>query len=692
MMRRITFRWGRAPTTPASTARPPRTTTFRVPGYRPVPGRGSVPRFVLSVPTVLKPANRIPLEPTRVSTGRSEAKPSPYSPAPSPYPPAPSPYPPAASPYPPAASRDLRPLPAIRSQADGPAEREEADGPAEREEPAALVCDRLTATYRGRREPTLRDLSFHLPSGGLLAVVGPSGTGKSTLCAALLGEIQQTTGRAVLGGADLLRARSLTRRLVSFVPQRDALHAELTPRRALLLTAALRLRYMPPEERADRVEQVLDLLDLQGQAGQRIGELSGGQRKRVAVATELMSSPRLLMLDEPTSGLDEGLDLVMMNLLRRIADAGTAVLVVTHSTANLELADAVLALGHDGRMAYCGPPEEMLLAFGSANHAEAMQELRFRPRPVGPGPQAEISVPQGERLHPEVEAAAAESDLGIVHATRILLHRELRRMASSPLTVARGVLLLPLLTSLLTAWAADRGLAGTPADPNRMQGAALSVLVTCTTFFAMALSFSTIVGDREMIEREYRWGVPAAAVVLSKGLALIGPTVLQTVVTVTVYLQWRPGPETVLDGAPGWFVLWAGLAGLAVASMSLGLLISATAPRLDRAVFMLMGVIAVLVVLTGLLIPLADPSGVGGHTLSVVSQFAPTRWGTAAIAAEIGYLPNEVLDAGGTVADDPLWTHNPHDVTVALLSLLVLGLSYALVASELLLSQSRRRR
>jgi ABC-type multidrug transport system ATPase subunit len=584
-----------------------------------------------------------------------------------------------------------------------------------------LICEHLTVRYRGRSEPTIRDVGLAVPSGGLLAVVGPSGSGKSTLCAAILGEVEQVQGRVLLGGVNLLQARSVGRRLVSFVPQRDALHNELTPRRALALTAALRLASrVPAAERARRVDELLQLLEIGEQASTRIGELSGGQRKRVAVAMELLSDPLLLMLDEPTSGLDEGLGRVMMLLLRRVADAGVAVMVVTHSSENLALADTVLALGSTGRAAYCGAPAGLLDALGARSYAEAMQVLRVAPgvqrrrraagrahaRPVNranarraePEPRVGPGGTAGEpaartAAHPDGSSGTGtQADLGIVHCTRVLTARELRRMLATPLIVARGLLLLPLLTVLLTAWADDQGLAGGAEQPNRMQGAALSVMITCITFFAMALSFSTIVGDRDVIDREDRWGVPPAAVVLSKGLALLGPVVVQTVVTMTVYLSVREGPDHALAGAPVRLVLGASLGLLGVAAMCLGLVISAASPRLDRAVFLLMGTIAVLVVLTGLLIPLWHPSGVGGHTLSMVSQFAPTRWGTAAVAAHIGFVPIEMLDRGIRTTPDPWWVQDRNHVAGAWLSLVVLALTYGLVAAQLLTRQSRRRR
>ncbi len=445
----------------------------------------------------------------------------------------------------------------------------------------------------------------------------------------------------------------------------------------------------------------MELLEFAEHADTRIGSRSGGQRKRVAVAMELLSDPHLLMLDEPTAGLDEGLDRVMMRLLRRVADAGRAVLLVTHSTANLALADAVLALDSAGRMAYCGDPAGMLPAFSAASHAETMQTLRSAAaeEPARPGTRTRRRGPARPTCVREpVEGRAAEPpvvgrlDLGTVHCSRVLIAREFRRMAATPLTMARALILLPLLTCALTAWADDRGLAGWPGAPNRMQGAALAALITSMAFFAMALSFSTIVGDRDVIEREHRWGVPPTAVVLAKAVTLLGPVILQASVTTTVYLSVRPAPDHVIRGWPVGVVIGGLLALLGIASMSLGLLISAASRSLERAVFLLMGTTAVLVVMTGLLVPLGAPKEMGGQTLAAVGQFTPTRWGTAAIAAYIGFVPVEVLDAGGKVATDRLWAQDVQHVLTAGASLLVLAVLFGLVAANLLVRQSRRRR
>ena len=121
-----------------------------------------------------------------------------------------------------------------------------------------------------------------------------------------------------------------------------------------------RLRLPPdtsPEERARRVAQVLATLELTERADMPIHRLSGGQSKRVSIASELLTEPTLLFLDEPTSGLDPGLEEALMLLLRELSYKGKSVVLVTHTLDNIHLCDAVVLLA-DGRLAFYGPAAE----------------------------------------------------------------------------------------------------------------------------------------------------------------------------------------------------------------------------------------------------------------------------------------------------------------------------------------------
>ena len=200
----------------------------------------------------------------------------------------------------------------------------------------------------------------------LLAVVGPSGSGKSTLLKALTGYRPADQGTVLYDGRDLYRDFAELRQRIGLVPQDDILHKQLTVRSALTYAAELRFpaghregRAPGPDRRGAPRAQASS-----SAAKKPIHSLSGGQRKRVSVALELLTKPSLIFLDEPTSGLDPGMDREVMQLLRGLADDGRTVLVVTHSVLSLDVCDQLLVLAPGGTIAYFGPPEEALAFFG----------------------------------------------------------------------------------------------------------------------------------------------------------------------------------------------------------------------------------------------------------------------------------------------------------------------------------------
>ena len=157
----------------------------------------------------------------------------------------------------------------------------------------------------------LEKVSLTIRPGELVGIMGPSGAGKTTLLESLNGYDPPTAGRVVLNGRDLYQHYDRFRLDIGYVPQDDILHPQLRVKDALFYTARLRL---PPDTRPQEIEaritRILDDLHIQEIADRRIGSpaekdkvLSGGQRKRVNLAMELLTDPGLLFLDEPTSGL-----------------------------------------------------------------------------------------------------------------------------------------------------------------------------------------------------------------------------------------------------------------------------------------------------------------------------------------------------------------------------------------------------
>lgn len=175
-------------------------------------------------------------------------------------------------------------------------------------------------------------------------------------------------------GRDLYRDYAELRQRIGLVPQDDILHAQLTVQGALTYAAELRFpQDTAKAERRERVEEVIRELGLEQRAGQPVHSLSGGQRKRVSVALELLTKPSLLFLDEPTSGLDPGMDRSVMHMLRGLADDGRTVIVVTHSVLSLDVCDRLLVLAPGGKVAYYGPPGDALAFFGFEQWPEAFE-------------------------------------------------------------------------------------------------------------------------------------------------------------------------------------------------------------------------------------------------------------------------------------------------------------------------------
>ncbi|MGZ9234313.1 MAG: FHA domain-containing protein, partial [Anaerolineales bacterium] len=211
----------------------------------------------------------------------------------------------------------------------------------------------------------LQDISVSFQPREFIVVVGQSGGGKSTFVDAVAGYRPATPpSRVLVNDIDIYTHFDAIRNDIGFVPQKDIIHMELTVYQALDYAAQLR---MPgdtsTEERHKRVEEVLQDLDLLHRKDVQISGLSGGQQKRVSIGVELLTKPGLFFLDEPTSGLDPGTETALMQLMRRLADQGRTIILITHATKNVMLADKVIFLARGGYLAWFGPPEEALEYF-----------------------------------------------------------------------------------------------------------------------------------------------------------------------------------------------------------------------------------------------------------------------------------------------------------------------------------------
>jgi ABC-type lipoprotein export system ATPase subunit len=203
-------------------------------------------------------------------------------------------------------------------------------------------------------------VSLAVGHGELVAIIGGSGSGTNALLDAMSGRSPPSSGSVhrVAGGA-------------GYVPEGDAINPELPLARALRYAAALRAVPRP----AAAVDEVLGALDLAGRSAVPVGELSGGERKRAAIAAELLARPALLFLAEPTSRLDPARGRELMRVLRGLGDAGMAVVLTTRSPLDAERCDKVAVLATGGHLAFFGTPAGACGYFGADSLDEIYERL-----------------------------------------------------------------------------------------------------------------------------------------------------------------------------------------------------------------------------------------------------------------------------------------------------------------------------
>jgi len=223
-------------------------------------------------------------------------------------------------------------------------------------EESAIKIDVLDVSKTTGDNLVLLDhISVSINRREFVGLIGPSGSGKSTLLDALNGLRPATSGHVYYNGVDLYTHFDTFKPIIGYVPQEDVLHSDLSVYKCLYYAAKLRLPADTAEaELRRRINDVIQIVELEERQDTLVRNLSGGQRKRVSIAIELLASPSILFLDEPTAGLDPLTEEKMMELFRRIANRGCTVLITTHLLGSFVLFDKVIVLAKGGKLAYFG--------------------------------------------------------------------------------------------------------------------------------------------------------------------------------------------------------------------------------------------------------------------------------------------------------------------------------------------------
>lgn len=544
----------------------------------------------------------------------------------------------------------------------------------------------------------LDDISLTIMPREFVALVGGSGAGKSTLLDALNG-FRPAQGQVLINGQDLYKNYDVFRGQIGYVPQSEILPTSLTVEAALQYAARLRLAAdLSAQERQERISKALATVDMNTPRIRqtRISRLSGGQRKRVSIAAELLADPKIFFLDEPASGLDPGLEKKLMYTLRKMADEGRTIVLITHATDNIVQVDHVAFLSQ-GKLIYFGPPAEAQEFFEVEEFADIYEKTErygdeWRQLFTRDNPEAyekyvlerqergPISAPARREMAEERPSAATAVRQGI-NQFWVLSQRMFRLILNDPIAMFVTLFVMPFVGLQQILVTEPHDLVGDPnVLANPVQAAAvasqnyLPVLEVHTLAFSIAiLAFlvGTFGGSQELLKersiylRERMVNLQLLPYIGSKffvfgGLALVQIAIYLAVLSIDLEL---PADGLIL---PGIVEIGITLFLTVMVGIATGLLISAATGNATVAVYLVLIVVFFQYIFGGAIHDLRDTP------IEAQSYIAATRWTTLAMGTTLNI--NELaeasivcgnkfsLDASGVVFDPASGTLDPNSL------------------------------
>jgi len=455
---------------------------------------------------------------------------------------------------------------------------------------------------------TLHDVSLAINPGELVAIIGGSGSGKTTLLDTMCGLRPPAAGSV-----------SLISENIGYVPQDDVIHLTLPLARTLRYAAAL--RGVP----GSCVGEVLRTLELTGRSHVPVGQLSGGERKRASIASELLAGPTLFFLDEPTSGLDPARGAELMRTLRGLAEGGTTVVLTTHNPSDAERCDKVAVLAAGGRLAFFGTPAQARDHFGTPNLEEIYQVLDGTPAAVGRGAGT-------EQLDSPSAASPRPGDRPKTPARRpvrqwlLLTKRNADMLTRDRLTLA--ILIGAPVMVLLMFLVLFRPVAFDPARPS--PAATVMILFWVAFggfFFGLTYGLLQICGEFGVLRRERFAGLGASAYVLAKVAVLLPLLALVDLLFLVVLRLLGRLPDSGDYGA-----MFVTLLLSSAAALGLGLLISAAVSEPSQATIALPMLCFPQVLFVGAILPVPAMAVVGKW----ISYAMTNRWAFEALGHSLG--------------------------------------------------------
>jgi ABC-type multidrug transport system ATPase subunit len=474
-------------------------------------------------------------------------------------------------------------------------------------------------------------VSLKVKKGEFIAIMGPSGCGKSTLLKAINGENPATSGTVYLNDINFFEHYESLKYQIGYVPQEDIVHRELTVQNSLYYACKLRFATdITDTEIEEKVSKVLTALNINTPDVRQnlVGKLSGGQRKRVSIAMELLTEPNFLFLDEPTSPLDPETIEDFLNCLKQLAAQGTTILMVTHKPDDLHYADKVLFLSKGGYICYYGSTEKYLSYFGKITTIEvysllktAKQGLIWYNKWNGDNPPSSVRRPVQKPTSTRKDPFFKQ----LLWLTIRYFNIKTNDRTNTLILLAQAPIIALLICFIF----------------KELTLAVLFLITIAAVWFGTSNATREIVGELPIYNRERMFNLQVLPYILSKIIVLTTFAALQSLLFIGILYFKFDGGDVSLSGhytAYATFMLY-----LSFSATLIGLFLSTIVNTTEKAMTLLPIVLMPQIMLAGIIASIEK-----NNLTEYVSTFILARWGTEGFALMqrdvMHYLPQPTTE------------------------------------------------
>lgn len=485
----------------------------------------------------------------------------------------------------------------------------------------------------------LKKLDLSIPYSKFIAVMGPSGCGKSTLLKALNGDNPASDGQVIVHGLDLVQNYNLIKKKIGYVPQDDIIHRDLTVEQTMMFSAKLRLPKDTPEDEMEKkiFSVLLSLFDddkVKNIYHKRVHSLSGGERKRLSIAVELLTDPSILFLDEPTSPLDPESIHEFLTKLNNLKKTGTTIIMVTHKPEDLNYVDDVVFLGAGGYDVYYGGRDRMLQKFGKKSITEVYGLLSDRKVA-----EEEYNKKYSQNQLSQKYKKSDTSNLVVkkdsffhqfVWLTRRYFQIKLNDKGNVALLIAQPMIIALLISIIFSEF----------------QLGVIFLMAISSIWFGVSNAAKEIVGEQSIYKRERMFNLWINAYVLSKISVLSVISLIQLLLFESIiYFRFRLFPPEVYDtiyqhsfGGSLLFMLF-----LAISATLLGLWLSSIFDNTEKVMTVVPIALMPQIMLAGVI------TKIDNWGMELLSFLTLGRWGTEGLSRIQDY---SVIEEGDSLRDN----------------------------------------